>query len=190
MRKVNSFLLITLTMFCCSCNRSQVRTPADLIQYLEEKEHGYVSKIKTGNVVYSIQLATPQYMAAKETADAGNASTLFAQRVKELDGHLFVLLRIESRQNNPGDAERRVSYYAGAAQSDIILRYGDKLLTPVSYHFEDNFGLSPYNTIVVAFATGTKPEDAALVFNDRYAGNPMIRASFSAEQISNIPAIK
>lgn len=177
-------------VMCAGCGLKAVRSGSDLVRYLEDKENGYTREVDAGRVTYSVQLATPQYMAAKEYADSSEADAGFRQRARELEGYLFFLIRIQPESVDKTDADRMVRYYSGAAQGDLTLNYGGKVLNAASYHFEDNFSLSPYNTIVVAFETGSKPEDAALLFNDRYANNPLVRASFSARQLSEIPSLK
>lgn len=175
------------------CGRETIRTPRELVRYMESEDHQLVQTVTTDRVTYKVQLATPEYLAAKETdAESKDANTAWKQRAEELKGHLFFLVKIRDKQGNaPADADGRNLYYATAAQQDMRLQYGDAVLSPAVCHYENNYGLVAYNTLVVGFETGTGPmADAAFAFSDRWTGTPHIQASYSAAQLSALPSIQ
>lgn len=188
-----------MLLWLCACNNSLELAPADYVWYMEQGEHDLVRKVTAGAYEYSIQLATPEYMACKQ--EAGNDSAV-KTRISELKGYLFFIIKMsatEAQRKAAGgamDAERvaeagaMVAYYDGQAAGDISLHIGSQTLKPATYHFEHNYGLAPHNTIIVAFKTGTKPQDLELVFNDRFRDVAHIQAAYSQLELSSIPSLK
>lgn len=198
MKKGISILVILLALL--SCNRPGKLSAADYLSYLENPEHDFCRKVVVGNYEYTIQLAPAEYMVCKETEQSDSSKRLMAARLKELEGTIFFLIKIgsteESRIQQGGkrmseeqiNVNDKVSYYDQLAVKDISLEKGEKLIYPSTYVFENNYDLSPYNTIVVGFEAG-KTENLTLTFNDRYTGVPAIRASFSKEQLTKLPRL-
>ena len=185
MKKVISYCLLILLLL--SCSKDTALVPEEYVHYLEKPENGYRKQVITGGASYVIQIATPEYMAIKELADEqGNvdAKSLEA-RSKELSGNIFFIIQLGQKAGvtDPATAERMVGYYQQAAAADISLHTGGtQQLTPVAYNFENNYGLTGYNTITVAFELPEQnTKDLAIVFNDRFRDNYMIRAGFSKD---------
>ncbi|MFA6152800.1 MAG: hypothetical protein WC716_15865 [Chitinophagaceae bacterium] len=198
MKKGIRGLLILLTLL--SCNSPGNLSPANYTAYLENPEHDFCRKVVVGNNEYTIQLAPAEYMVCKETEQSDSSKRIMAARLKELDGTIFFLIKIgatkESRIQQGGkrtseeqiNANAKVSYYDQLAVKDISLENGEQMIYPSTYVFENNYDLSPFNTIVVGFDAVTT-ENLKLTFNDRYTGVPAIRASFSKEQLTKLPKL-
>ncbi len=192
-------ILIALSILCCSCGQPERLAPAEYIHYMEQ-DAAYKKKVDAGNTQYTIQLALPGYMALKDAYGFNKElnADAYSKRIKELDGFIFFLVNIiKAPSGDPlkkmaagqASTEQMVMYYESAA-GDITLKDGDAELKPVTYHFENNDNLSPYNTIVVAFPdNGGNGKDLQLVFNDRYAGNPLVKASFPKTLITHPPTL-
>ncbi|MDI9320440.1 MAG: hypothetical protein QM530_08220 [Phycisphaerales bacterium] len=197
-KEISIFLLLFALL---ACNQSKTLVPERYVQFLENAENKFVSKQVFGFKEYSIQLANPEYMVCKEVENIDSVS-LLTKRIKELKGHIFFLIKIgtteKSRKEQGGNrvSEQQlnvndmVAYYDQQAIVDIKLLFGTKELSPVTYVFENNYDLSPYNTIVVGFEIGEQYENMKLNFNDRYTNTPAIRASFSKEQMTTLPKLK
>jgi hypothetical protein len=198
MRKVIKVLLIILC--CSSCHSGGRLRPTDYVKFLDNPDNQFISKQVFGDKEYSIQLATAEYMLAHEL-EASDSSALYAQRLKELKGFVFFLIKMgataESRKQQGGNrvseqqlkVDDMVAYYDQQAIMDISLMSGEKELKPSTYVFENNYDLSPYNTIVIGFEVGELNQDLTLNFNDRYTQTPAIRASYSKEQLSSLPKL-
>lgn len=196
MRRVIS-LFVLVVFYGCN-NQDQILTAEQYIMFLESPENGFNRKVISGNTEYHIQLATPEYMALKAATDKANGldSAAYRDRLNEMSGHHFFLIRIK-QEPPPGvaqemvrksDAEKMVMYYQQAAAQDIILQSGTSEQFPVTYIFENNYSLVPYNTIVAGFEKeGT--EGLSLVFNDRYNDNPYIKTEFSQKELAMLPGI-
>lgn len=200
MKKVINTILPLLLFLAVSCSKQQLDAK-EYIQFAENAKHQLVKKVVVGEHEYTIQLATPEYMVCKEIENSDTASTMRSKRLSELKGYLFFLIKISSTEKSriaqggkrmsdqQLNANNMVSYYDQQAVLDLKLYNGDKELKPATYHFENNYDLSPYNTIVVGFETGKSPADIKLSFNDRYTNIPAINAHFSQEYIHNIPQL-
>jgi hypothetical protein len=201
MRKVISHILLPVTVLFFSCNRHQELAPVAYMQYMEATGNEYKKEIVAGATTYSIQLVPPEYMSLKELyAPNGQVNKeAVLKRVEELNGYLFFLINITKREDEKNVVEKNLSrkaendqmmsYYSAAA-NDLTLTDGEISLKPATYQFEDNYGLSPYNTIVVAFRLMKLNKNGLqLVFNDRFAGNPFIKAGFSKKMIEQLPSL-
>lgn len=200
MKKAINFLLLLLLCIAASCSKLQLDAK-EYIEFAENTKHQLVKKVVVGEHEYTIQLATPEYMVCKEIENSDTASTMRSKRLNELKDYLFFLIKIstteKSRIAQGGkrmsdqqlNANNMVSYYDQQAVLDIKLYSGDKEIKPATYHFENNYDLSPYNTIIVGFETGTNLADMKFSFNDRYTNIPAINAFFSQADIHNIPQL-
>jgi hypothetical protein len=202
MRKEIRLVLLTMLWLFGSCSRKQSYDASGYVQHLEDPKGDYRVQQVIGSKEYTIQLAPPDYLLSKESADHQDSLTAFiARRKAELEGYMFFLVRVgnteQSRLEQGGhlqseqqmDVNGMVAYYDQQAAVDISLQSGGQTLHPATYLFENNYGLSPYNTIVVGFETGESPAELTFNFNDRYTDIPAIRATFSKESIEQLPTL-
>lgn len=200
MRKVISGLLLT-TLWLSSCGGRKTLNPVAYMEYMEDAEHGLMKKVTVGAYEYRIQFAPAEYLASRQYYKEMEQGIMdgYRKRINEMKGYVFFLVNIYPRNaseqtiseritQNAG-AEQRVMYYQQQAANDIILKAGAFEQMPSTYVYEDNYGLSPYNTIVVGFAGDYGKEDMQLIFNDRYTHTPLIKAGFSKDELSALPGI-
>ncbi|GAA4454329.1 hypothetical protein GCM10023092_16190 [Rurimicrobium arvi] len=166
---------------------------------MSDPKNGYLIEHKIGHHEYAIQLATPEYMACQEQSDKPFNESIFRARVAELKNVVYFLIRMKTlsaasdevmRPRTLSEADAAVAYYAQEAMQDIKLKAGEKTFSPVAYEYENNYGLSPYNTILVAFNTGSSSEDLLLTFDDRYRQAPAINSSFKQSLLSSAPGVQ
>lgn len=200
MRKVISGLLLTIILLS-SCGGRKTLNPVAYMEYMEDVEHGLMKKVTVGAYEYRIQFAPAEYLASRQYYKEMEQGIMdgYRKRINEMKGYVFFLVNIYPRNaseqtiseritQNAG-AEQRVMYYQQQAANDIILKAGTFEQMPSTYVYEDNYGLSPYNTIVVGFAGDYGKEDMQLIFNDRYTHTPLIKAGFSKDELSVLPEI-
>lgn len=200
MRKVISGLLLA-TIWLSSCGGRKTLSPVAYMEYMEDAEHGLLKTVTVGAYEYRIQFAPAEYLASRQyykELEQGITDG-YKKRMDAMKGHVFFLVNIYPRNaseqtiseritQNAG-AEQRVMYYQQQAANDIVLKEGTFEQMPSTYVYEDNYGLSPYNTIVVGFAGDYGKEDIQLIFNDRYTHTPLIKAGFSKDELSALPGI-
>lgn len=200
MRKVINGLLLTVILMS-SCGGRKTLNPVAYMEYMEDAEHGLMKKVIVGAYEYRIQFAPAEYLASRQYYKEMEEGIMdgYRKRINEMKGYVFFLVNIYPRNaseqtiseritQNAG-AEQRVMYYQQQAANDIILKAGTFEQMPSTYVYEDNYGLSPYNTIVVGFAGDYGKEDMQLIFNDRYTHTPLIKAGFSKDELSVLPEI-
>ncbi len=200
MRKVISGLLLT-TILLSSCGGRKTLSPVAYMEYMEDAEHGLLKTVTVGAYEYRIQFAPAEYLASRQYYKEMEQGITdgYKKRMDAMNGHVFFLVNIYPRNaseqtiseritQNAG-AEQRVMYYQQQAANDIVLKAGAFEQMPSTYVYEDNYGLSPYNTIVVGFAGDYGKEDIQLIFNDRYTHTPLIKAGFSKDELSALPGI-
>jgi len=183
-----------LTTFLLGCANNDPLPPVAYVHYMEDRSHDMHRTVQYGNVDYHIQLATPEYVVSKELAEEQPSEEALLQRLEQLKGYTFFYLTIEakgnSRMNDPALAEQRALYYTQAAAADISLLNGEEELKPITYHFENNYGLAPYNKLLVAFKTEDRKEgEWQLVFHDRFNQNDLIKSTFSIKDIAQLPKL-
>lgn len=201
MKVGNKKLYFIICLLLVSCSGSAPELGAgDYMHYMEDVEHPYNRRVTSGTQNYSIQLATPEYVVLKEFSDKRDEldTASFKQRLGEIKGHIYFLIKIEQRKPtqsvaqemvDKSMAESMVMYYHSQAMSDIILKTDSVLRKPVTYLFENNYSLVNYNTIVVGFELPEGKEAIQLVFNDRYNDNTFIKAKYSANELAKLPRL-
>ncbi|MBL7712055.1 MAG: hypothetical protein JNL13_06315 [Chitinophagaceae bacterium] len=202
MRKGTKLLLSCLGLALASCTGPKSYGPAAYLRYVEDPGHEYRVKQEIGDKEYTIQLAPPEYLISKESEEHKDSLSGFVSRRRaELKGYMFFLVRMghteQSRREQGGKLQSEqqanvnsmVAYYDQQAAADISLQSGNRTLSPSTYVFENNYGLSPYNTIVVGFEVGEPLTELTLNFNDRYNNIPSIRAGFSKETLDKLPTL-
>lgn len=200
MRKVISGLLLA-TIWLSSCGGRKTLSPVAYMEYMEDADHGLMKTVTVGAYEYRIQFAPAEYLASRQYYKEMEQGIMdgYRKRMDAMKGHIFFLVNIYPRKaseqtiserisQNAG-AEQRVMYYQQQAANDIVLKEGTFEQMPSTYVYEDNYGLSPYNTIVVGFAGDYGKEDMQLIFNDRYTHTPLIKAGFSKDELSALPGI-
>ena len=190
-RAVNLILLIHFALSGCSGNRNLL--PDGYVQFMEDESHEFRRKIESGSLSYTIQYATPEYVACKERSVS--SPQLNTARLKELEGTIFFIIHIQGQNkeeagaSGTGNKEEEIMYYQFRAADDFSLLVDNKSLQPVTYHYENNYGLSPFNTIVVGFENvAGKP--VKLTFHDKHHGTPFIKMAFTNEELARLPKLK
>src|SRR5690606_10624522 len=119
-------------------------------------------------------------------------------RIKEIKDFQYYTLKIESlkgtemmRTNIASEHEysQRLQYFSDLVQYDLSLEENNDTLTCQLFHFERNYGVAPYNNIVLGFPKPTQESTKTLVFNDQILGIGKIKLKIEKENIDNIPNI-
>lgn len=193
----NKFLklvwIIPAFILCSCAGRPDSLDPMQYIRYIEAPGSKLRRQVESGNTIYTLQLATPAYIASRDAAGDGWSSQDIRKRMEELKGTLFILVAMQSKDPSrvPLNSDEMALYYGGAVVRDLELQLGSQRLKPAVCHYENNLGLGPHNTLVVGFVTGdTLRSDPRFVFNDRFRQIPLIQARFEAERINNLPSLQ
>ncbi len=84
----------------------------------------------------------------------------------------------------------RLQYFSDLAESDMRLVEGSDTLSCALFHFERNYGVAPYNKIVLAFPKiGEAIQTKTFVFNEQALGIGKINLKIKEEDINKIPKV-
>lgn len=170
---------------------------ADYIKYVEDTDNGFNNEVVVDQWQYNIQYKPYRYVLIKEHLKAGTKE--YEARLKQLEHTVLynISLRRRDTEVDPlkygvADLEeynRRLDYFLNYAREDITLEYDGKKIMPNSYLFENNYSLTPKQTMVVGFVL---PDDAypgrdmSLSYNDRVFKTGIIRAALSKQKLVDI----
>ena len=97
---------------------------------------------------------------------------------------------LSSELDSENEYFERLDYFVTYAQQDIRLIQGKDSLSPALYHFERNYGLAPYNTLLLGFELGEQGAHRDLIIDDKVLGIGRVKFFFDDSDISNSPKLK
>ena len=200
MKKAIRFLLPFVFLFEClsACNNI-----GDPVRYMAKlKENKQLNKtVNIGKIAYTFHMMTPEGMALRAALGQNNEidSKLYNERLKDLKGYVFVNIDMElSDHSGPvlryglqdkAAYDQRVMYFEFYAKNDLKLEGNGRSVAPESYEYENRQGLSPYNTMVIAFPVIENADQIQVTFNDRAFSNLFVKAGFKESDIKNLPRL-
>jgi hypothetical protein len=111
---------------------------------------------------------------------------IFAYSALMENSHLYGITSLD-------EYNLRLDYFLNRAKDDIKLLYGSDTLHPSSYLFENNYNLTPQETIVVGFnLPGNDPfpiKDMQISYCDRIYKNGIIKTTYRSEILKQIPTV-
>ncbi|MCW3123055.1 MAG: hypothetical protein JWQ38_2547 [Flavipsychrobacter sp.] len=199
-KEINYTLFIALILFSLSCRNKMHAT--DYVTYINNKEHGLKKISVIDGFEFDFQYKPYDYIILMEQKGSIN-STDFIRRKSELAGTAWFTITIKRTDNSVSpmrygitsidDYNVRLNYFLNKASKDIKLVYDKISLQPVSYLFENNFNLTPQETIVIGFylpkGANSPQKSMQLSFNDKIFKTGIINAEFSKEDLKRIPML-
>lgn len=201
MRKaIKQVLFALITISSASCKKSM--ESADYMRYVLNNENGLKKTEVVDGWQYIMQYKPHEYIHLSEKMHNQSMSEL-SERLVALKGTAWFNISIKKVDNSYTvlrygvtsleEYNNRLNYYLNEANNDISLLYGTDTLKPISYLFENNYNLSPQETMVVGFyLTGgdEKPKKRMrLSFVDRILKNGIINAEYSENTLKQIPTL-
>lgn len=189
------FFFGSMMLFSCTQKELSVK---DYLAWVNNPENGL--KVSKEIKDYKIELfyKPAEYIAINEQKTTEIDTALFYQRIKEIKDFQYYTLKIESlkgtemmRTNISSEHEysQRLQYFSDLVQYDLSLEENNDTLSCQLFHFERNYGVAPYNNIVLGFPKPTQENAKTLVFNDQILGIGKIKLKIEKENIDNIPNI-
>lgn len=198
MKASKLFIVVAVFLSATSCNRHSLNQP-DYVRYVQDDRNHLKKVVKVQDMEFDIQYKPYDYIMLLESRN--NPAYDKAKRLKQLEGTAW--FNITFRKTNTemsalkegaaslDEYDQRLNYFLNYAAKDIRLVYGGDTLKPASYLFENNYNVGPEETMVVGFIfPGKDPKpvkDMQISYYDRLFHNGIIKASFSAETIKDIP---
>lgn len=196
MKKVISFCwLVFVPFFFIGCKKSLKGN--EYTGFIKEEKNGLKKTVSIDGWEYTFQYRPYDYILLQEHDERGakkrknelKGTACFTIKIKRADNSVSPLrYNLETRD----EYDRRLNYFLNAAAKDIRLLYnGTDTLYPVAYEFENNYNLTPEETMLLGFTLPNKDElpkeDMQLSFNDQVFKNGIIKVKIKKEDLNNIP---
>jgi hypothetical protein len=183
--KVVSSLLL-LTILQTSCHQ------VDGSIWGHRNKNKEASSLIVDNVEYVFHLIKKDDLIQQERLESELERT---RRLEQLSGTIWFRITMggSTSDTNPLRANvsgleeynSRIDYFNNVAMNDIRLDVGHSALHPISYHFENNYGLTPTDVILVGFdITGIEVDDGAtIVFKNSVFQAGILKSFYTKEAI-------
>lgn len=193
-----------IVLFTClsACTRKQLQlSPVDYIAFFEKPDNGFAKKISTTDITYLIQTKTPEYIALKENNSQHIDNEVVKARIRSLDSSVWFAIKIMSAKGdvNPlknnttslDEYNMKLNYFLSDAQNFFTLEYGNKQQAQIAYYFENSYGVTPYETIVIGFKLSDNlyNKEINLRYDDHLLNTGIIKMSISGDDLSNKPQL-
>jgi len=199
MRKAINYIIYILVLCTGISCKKNMKTP-DYVRYINNKNNGLIKTTQTDGWEYDVQYRPGDYIILMENKGVPDDSVL-NKREAELKGTAWfniVIKRIDNQVtplrydiSSLDEYDTRLNYFLNEAAKDIKLVNGKDTLLPKSYLFENNYNLTPQETMIVGFylpAGDNYPiKDMQLSYIDKVFKNGIIRAQFSKTVLNHIP---
>ena len=185
-----------LSRLLLACTRSL--PPEDYMKWCNNPENGLIIRKEYPPFVFSLEYRPQDLVALQNTVGEETDQVEFSGQLEELRQYQYYNFKISSEANvdflkagiqSQQEYFERIGYFSSFAQPDFL--DGTDTLTCAMYHFERNYGISPYQTIILGFQNPNPDvENKTLVYLDKVLGVPEVRLQITAESIKQIPNLK
>lgn len=180
---------------------SELSAP-DLVSFVQNENSGLKQHFTKNEFTYSAFYKPVDYIICKEQRSDKVETSIAKTKRRELQGMQYIDLRIAAKNINEellkynispdNDYEKRIKYCSFEIQKDLQLVEGKDTIACSMVHYEREYGVTPYVTILLAFPINKKTmdEDKTLLFDDKLFYNGLIQFVFSNKNIKNTPKLK
>ena len=193
--------ILSVVLFFENCKKDEL-SPVEYAAWVENESNGLKVKKNISDYEFTLLYKPLDYVVVREMKSEELKKKLLDERKKELEGMQYYTLKIKSNTSNDlmktgisseDEYYQRLEYFMSPAQDDISLIDGRDTLPCLLYHFERNYGLAPFNNIVLGFAkTEDKKEqkDKTLIYDDQVLGTGKIQITIKGNDIEQLPLLK
>lgn len=192
------FIAAVIVLSATGCNRHSLNQ-TDYVRYVQNDKNHLKKAVKMQDMEFDIQYKPYDYIMLLESRN--NPAYDKVKRLKQLEGTAWFNISFKKTNTEVSalkegaasldEYDQRLNYFLNYAAKDIVLVYGGDTLKPSSYLFENNYNIGPEETMVVGFIFPGKDQqpikDMQISYYDRLFHNGIIKASFSAAAIKDIP---
>jgi len=201
MRKgINRKWVLVFLLVSISCNKP-LDGPA-YIKYVSDPAHGLIRAIAVGDMQFEIKYRPHELIMLQECKGAFQGYP-YEQRKADLKGTAWFSISIKCATqrlsplryglSSQEEYNQRLNYYLNEAVKDIWLSYGDAVIAPSSYLFENSYNLTPVETLIVGFIlpddSKNSGTDLTLSFNERIFESGILKTGFTHQVLSHIPQL-
>ena len=196
MKKVLTIILSLFLLLACTRSLSV----SDYAAWCSDPENGLVTKKESGKFKFELEYRPQELVALQNLNDDISNKDAFDNELRELSGFQFFNFKISGKGttdflktgvSDQSEYYQRLAYFSSFAQPDFFLVEGKDTLACSMYHFERNYGISPFQTILLGFDNSkTSIEDKKLIYEDKTLGIPSVQMEIPAKKIKKIPNLK
>ncbi|OFY82859.1 MAG: hypothetical protein A3F72_01875 [Bacteroidetes bacterium RIFCSPLOWO2_12_FULL_35_15] len=201
--KIQFFLVVIFfaTVHSSCSKKKGINTVAEYISVVQNPENGLSTSKKIEDFEFSVLYKPLDYIIALENKDNKVSKDSINKRKQQLEGYQYYTFRLKSSKDNEffrtgmnseNEYYERLEYFVTNAQDDIYLIDGTDTLTCELYHFERNYGISPYSNIVLAFKqkNETEVKGKTFIYDDKILGVGKIALKINAKDIIDLPKLE
>lgn len=195
------YLLLILNLFQ-SCNALETN-PSGFVSYCNDEENGLIQKRIFDPIIYSLKYEPIEYKVIIELNAERKLITRsdFDVLKSEYEGLLYFVFKIENSNSekspikalakSPEDLSKLNKYCQSRLSNDFYLESNNVKIPSVIFHLEDDYSLTNFNLISIAFESKNIDfnSDISFVYNDPFFNNGLIKFNISKESIKNLPKI-
>lgn len=197
--KVKYIFISVLGIIIFSCGNSGEIGVSEYMGWINNAENGLKVVKELKEFKFELFYKPIEYIAINEQRKFDIDTSLYTERLTELKDLQYYTLKIESLSGSEMmrtgiDSEdeyyQRLQYFNDIAQYDMALIDGNDTLSCVLFHFERNYGVAPYNNIVLGFPRKDgAPSSKTFRFSERVLGVGIVNLKISDKDINNIPEL-
>jgi hypothetical protein len=191
MRKI--YIIYLLIIYCLLASCDDRLKPVDYKNWIEDPSNGLRIEKTAGAYVFCMQYRPVEYMAVIEKKKNSISENELDTLIRGFEGMKYYSIRIsvinDSLKNHSFTDEAVIEYLNFDAQNDFKSVAGTDTTDCLLYHFENTYGLTQYNSVVLGFPE-SKSKDKTIVYNDSILGTGTIVFNISAESLNKIPQLK
>lgn len=183
-----------------NCQRTSISLgPKEYVAYMDNPNHGLIKKVTLNDMIYEFHCKTPQYLAIKQNVIDGDSKGI-ESRIKQLKSTLwfYVYIKSKSESVNPlkdkvsglDEYNTRLAYFLDQAKNSFSLSSEGKRMKQIAYHFENNYGLTPYDTAILGFEVDGYDKDYLLEYEDKLFGAGRMKITIEKQDLIELPTLK
>jgi hypothetical protein len=199
MQKVISCFIVVIFLFVNSSCKKSLKS-GEYVNYVVNNERGLKKVTEVDGFEFSMQYRPYDYIILMESkGDFSNYD--FNKRLSCLKGTAWFSISIKRVDNgitplrygisSIEEYNLRLNYFLNEAKKDLWLMYDSIKIYPTSYLFENNYSLTPQETMIIGFflpsGENSPQKTMQLAYNDRIFKNGIIKATYPDKLLKNIP---
>ena len=198
LKVINCIVCIVFLLAFASCKKNL--GGADFVSYVLNRDNGLQNKIAVDGFEFCIQYRPYDYIILLETRGNFKGYNL-EKRKSDLKGTAWFSLTIRRVDNiitplrygisSIEEYNKRLNYYLNEAKYDLWMMYDMDSILPVSYLFENNYHLTPQETMIIGFMLPKGKEfpdkDMQFAYNDRVFKTGIIKSTITEKALNKIP---
>lgn len=190
--------IIIISLSSCAPGKMQ---PEEIVNHIESKSGGLYQEKNIGNYYFSAQYRPISYILALEVKRGELDKKNIENRRKDMGNMDYINFKIDTRNNSMpmlkmGLSDEtayftRLQYFINGQDRFKLVEGNDTNYCKL-YHFEQSYGLAPYNTIVLGFERKNtkRNHDIELIYDDQNLGTGPIILHFNKSDIEDFPELE